>query len=88
MSMIPFWSESPSMPSRRFLRWFAIVLLVSSAGFIVGYGFQLAFVVVGGIFVLGSLALVIYAWRFAPANLGQPQGEPLVRSGQLDTTSA
>jgi hypothetical protein len=96
MSIIPFWCEPPPTPSRRFFKGFAVVVLMLSTAFTVGYGLlawhrpegeaaaaaQPAFLAVGGIFVLVSLGLVIYAWRFAPADLGRQQLSPLVRSGQ------
>jgi hypothetical protein len=83
MSNIPFWFSPPPEPTRRFLQWFALVLLVVSTGFTVGFGVlgTTGFLVVSGLFVLVSLGLVTYAWRFAPADLGRRERDPMVRSG-------
>ncbi len=90
MSDIPYWFSPPAEPSRRFLRWFAGCLLVVSAALTVGFGvsFQPGFLVAGGVFVLMSLGLVVYAWRFAPRGPGLREDEQLVRSGQDAPTTA
>lgn len=86
MSNIPYWFSPPPEPTRRFLRWFATFVLVLSIAFTGVLATTAAdaqgYLVMGGVFVLMSLALGVYAWWFAPADLGSRQRAQLVRSGQ------